>query len=207
MQRRDLSERNRAVATMLSQGATDIQVCRELGISHDELEIALRGIGDFASTPVDETRPIALCERALRTRADVQVRALQARFAALMETAPEAVLVSDGRTGLIKEANDQAVRLFGRSRRELIGLSVEELVPDSLKSVHVAYRLGFLASSRRREMGHHPGIAIERPDGTRSELAIALTATAGSDDVMVVCTEYTQWARAEGVNARQRESD
>lgn len=178
---------------MLGDGATDHQVCRELGLTPASFQQCLTRVAEFADTPVDPTRPIALCERALRSRADSKVRSLQARFQALMETAPEAVLVVDGRSGIIREANEQAARLFGRTVEALVGLSVEALVPEELQSIHQAYRLGFLASTRRREMGHHPGIVTVRPDGSKSDLAIALTTTNDHDDVMVVCTEYNQW--------------
>ena len=203
MSRGELSKRNRSVAALLGAGAIDTHVCRELGLTPAQFERTVQRIAAFVAETADLTHPMALCERALRCRADGKRRSIAARFRALMETASEAVLVVDGRSGVIREANDRAAGLFGRSRLELVGLSVEELVPDSIRSIHAAYRLGFLASSRRREMGHHPGIVAVRPDESRSELAIALTATNNDDDVMVVCTEYSRWAVSE-VESRSR---
>ncbi|HLK15066.1 MAG TPA: PAS domain S-box protein [Fimbriimonadaceae bacterium] len=193
-----LSQTDAAMAALLGSGATDIAVRHELRLTQAQFDQALRRLISFVSDPVDASKPKALCERALRCRAEAMVRSLEARFHALMETALEAVLVVDGRSGIIREANGPAEELFGRSRSELQGLSVEELVPVNLRSIHGAYRLGFLSSDRRRELGRHPGIVALRPDGTSSTLAIALTSTKDNDDVMVVCTEYTRWKAIQG---------
>lgn len=132
-------------------------------------------------------------ERALRRRAENHAVSLEARFQALMAILPQAVLVIDGRTGMIKGGNDYACHLFGYTMEKLLSISVEELVPVEIRAVHPAYRLGFLRSVRKREMGYHPPIFGVRADGTKIEMAIALTATTADDDVMVVCSEYFRW--------------
>src|SRR5438445_6329099 len=40
-----------------------------------------------------------------------------------------------------------------RSREELIGRSVEVLLPDQLQAIHVAHRNGYLADPKTRSMG------------------------------------------------------
>jgi PAS domain S-box-containing protein len=135
-------------------------------------------------------------EKALRRRAENHLSSLGARFQALMDILPQGLLVIDGRTGVIKEANTVACDLFLYDRTTLVGMSVEELVPGQKKRFHGAYRLGFLASVRKREMGYHPPIQGVRSDGSHVDMAIALTANSVDDDVMAVCTEHCQWKSA-----------
>lgn len=144
-----------------------------------------------------------LYERALRCRLENTLRATQARFSALLEGMLSAVLVVDGRTGIIRQVNQQAEDLFGYARGSLVGVSVEGLVPEHHRAIHPAYRIGFLASIRKREMGYHPPIYAMRADGEKIEVAISLTASAADDDVMVICTEYRTWEAAR--NQRQEE--
>ena len=110
-----------------------------------------------------------------------------------MDVLPHAVLIIDGRTGAIKEFNLAACELFGYTSEALKGLTVEDLVPGVQRAIHTAYRIGFLSSIRRREMGYHPPIFGLCSDGGQIEMAIALTATMADDDVMVVCTERSRW--------------
>jgi PAS domain S-box-containing protein len=190
-----LSKDERDILDRFSQGLRDAEICRELRISESTLRRALKRIEALADS---ETNDAARnYERALRIRAEKRLHSLEARFHALMSILPGAVLVVDGRTGTIKEVNDSACNLFGYSVREFVGRSVEDLVPEDLRRVHPAYRIGFLASLRKRELGYHPPIFGVKADGSQIEVAIALTATTADDDVMVVCTEKDAWSGVE----------
>jgi len=46
--------------------------------------------------------------------------------------------------------NAQTERLFGYTREELIGQSVELLVPERFREAHAGHRAGFFWVSRRR---------------------------------------------------------
>lgn len=185
-----LSADDRAVLTLLSEGVSDLEICRQLRLSAQGLARAIHRIEERA---VQESNDAGrYYERALRIRSENALKSLDARFHALMSILPDAVMVVDGRTGIIKEVNDLACQLFGYERQKLIGMSVEELVPAEQRVIHPAYRLGFLASVRKRELGYHPPIFGVRSDGTKIEVAIALTATSADDDVMVVCTSTSR---------------
>jgi PAS domain S-box-containing protein len=62
---------------------------------------------------------------------------------------PDALLVVDA-AGLIVLANPPAAQLLGYGPDELVGLNVDELVPDSIRPRHAAYRG---ATDRRRARG------------------------------------------------------
>lgn len=188
---KSLSPRDQKVLQLLSEGLADHEVCRELRMSPNLLRQAIERIEQRATVETEDAG--RFFERALRKRAENRIVSMEARFQALKQIIPQAVLIVDGRSGIIKDANALACQLFGFTEGELVGKKVEELVPDEHRAVHTAYRLGFLASIRKREMGYHPPIYGLRSDGTTVEVAIALTATTADDDVMVVCAERAQW--------------
>lgn len=176
----------------MSEGYRDIDICIKLGLTEAALQDALVHIKERAQAESNDAG--RLYERALRMNAEAERQSVEARFQALMETAPQSVLVVDGRSGIIRQANKRSADLFGYSVEELIGLKVEQLVPAEQRDIHVAYRIGFLRSVRKREMGYHPPIVALRKDGSKLEIAIALTATVANDDVMVVCSEFQTWS-------------
>ena len=76
----------------------------------------------------------------------------------ILSAAPYAVVVADER-GSIAYANMEAERLFGWPRPELIGQSIDVLVPSHLRDAH---------AERRRAYGEHPRV---RPMGSVSEIS------------------------------------
>lgn len=190
---KELAKADQDVLRLLSEGTPDVEICKLLRISLHTFARALKRIEARALTETDDVG--RYYERALRIRAERLNVSLEARLHTLMDNLPQAVLVINGRTGIIKEVNQVACDLFGYTRKEILALTVEDLVTDEVRKIHPAYRLGFLNSVRKREMGYHPPIFGLRRDGTEVEMAIALTATAADDDVMVICTERARWLR------------
>jgi PAS domain S-box-containing protein len=58
-----------------------------------------------------------------------ELRASEAQFRTLVEHAPEAIVVFDGMSGRFEMVNEHAVRLFGRSREELLQLTPADVSP------------------------------------------------------------------------------
>ncbi|HEV8544360.1 MAG TPA: PAS domain S-box protein, partial [Verrucomicrobiae bacterium] len=58
-----------------------------------------------------------------------ELRASEAQFRTLVENAPEAIVVVDGMTSRFQTVNENAVRLFGRSREELLRLTPADISP------------------------------------------------------------------------------
>jgi PAS domain S-box-containing protein len=108
-------------------------------------------------------------ERAARERA-----AAAQRFSLLLEAAPDAILEVDPQ-GRIVLANTEAERLFQRSREELIGLPVEELVPERFRGGHTAHRDHYGAHPVRRPMGAGLDLYAVRKDGTEFAVDINLS--------------------------------
>ncbi|MFO0733229.1 MAG: PAS domain S-box protein [Nitrospiraceae bacterium] len=74
------------------------------------------------------------------------------QFRVAVEAAPSGMVLID-EEGTIQLVNAQVERLFGYTRDELIGRSVEILVPDVAKDSHGALRARFMAEPQARQMG------------------------------------------------------
>jgi PAS domain S-box-containing protein len=93
----------------------------------------------------------------------------------IMEVTPEAIIISDS-SGKIVMANTQAEKLFGYSRNELIGGSIETLVPERLRAGHIAHRDAYtaLATPPVRTMGEGRELFARRKDGSEFSTEISL---------------------------------
>ncbi len=69
-----------------------------------------------------------------------------------LETAPDAMVLLDT-AGIIRFANRQVSVLFGYAHDDVIGLSVEQLMPERFRTRHVAHRDGYTSNMRARPMG------------------------------------------------------
>src|SRR5207244_2719246 len=74
------------------------------------------------------------------------------RFRLVVEAAPNAMVMVN-LVGKISLVNAQAEKLFGYNRDELLGQSVEFLVPDRFRAAHPGHRAGFFAEPSTRAMG------------------------------------------------------
>ncbi len=110
--------------------------------------------------------------------------ALQFAPHALLDAAPDAMLgVSpDGR---ILWVNAQAERLFGYPRDELVGESVDRLVPDPVRDRHHEHRARYVADPRPRPMGAGMQLAGRRKDGSEFPAEISLSAVETDDGLVV----------------------
>jgi PAS domain S-box-containing protein len=74
------------------------------------------------------------------------------RFQSLFEHAPVAMLMAD-EAGTLRLANTGAERLFGYSKNELLGQSVDSLLPEGHRRGHEALRAAFNEAPAARLMG------------------------------------------------------
>lgn len=95
-------------------------------------------------------------------------------FKTLLESAPDAMVIVGGH-GEITIVNAQAESMFGYNRKELIGQSIETLLPGRLRKQHTAYRSGFSRSPSLRPMGTNLNLVGRRKDGSEFPVEISLS--------------------------------
>jgi PAS domain S-box-containing protein len=81
------------------------------------------------------------------------------------------VVDSDGR---IEISNPAATRLLGYGPGELVGRSVDDLLPTSQQAQHVRYREQYLRSPEARKMGEGRELEARTKDGSRIPVEIGL---------------------------------
>lgn len=95
-------------------------------------------------------------------------------FRDLLESAPDGLVIVNAE-GTIVMVNVMAERLFGYDRSQLLGQSVEILLPERLAGMHSAFRSGFMANPEPRSVGQRNPLWGRRRDGAEFPVEIALS--------------------------------
>ncbi|HTA41648.1 MAG TPA: PAS domain S-box protein [Bryobacteraceae bacterium] len=96
------------------------------------------------------------------------------RFRELLEAAPDAIIEVD-RDGRIVLLNPVTEKLFGYPHEELLGQSVDILLPDELRGAHAGHRAHFWAQPVTRPMGMGLVLYGRRKDGSSFPVEISLS--------------------------------
>jgi PAS domain S-box-containing protein len=168
------------------------------------------GVGfpvEYATTPIVKDGEIlgavvSFTDITLRKEADERLRETEQFFRSVLELAPDGLMVVDT-NGVIRLANARCEPLFGYTRDELIGQSVEMLVPVDVRPGHAERRASFHRSPAAREMGAGLELRGVRKDGSEFPVEIGLSPlpARGSDGTQIAVsirdvTERTEQARA-----------
>jgi PAS domain S-box-containing protein len=178
--------------------------------SRDELLIEVsalrRQIAALETVAVEQRRT----EQRLLKEAMVSSAALrqsEATAQAVLESASEGILLinADGRITLV---NGAAERMFGYAHDELLGRTLEVLLPDRIREVHRAHRADYFAAPRVRPMGSGLDLAGRRKDGTEFpvEISLSYVQTQEGMTAMALITDNTERKRAEAELSQQREA-
>lgn len=116
--------------------------------------------------------------------ADEMRRKNEQLFRGLLESAPDALVVVDTR-GRVQVVNARTEELFGYSRQQLLGLSVDDLVPDALRRGHASHRAKYFRDPRPRPMGQGLELFGRRRDGTEFPVDISLSPMPTDDGMLV----------------------
>src|SRR5439155_331739 len=120
------------------------------------------------------------------------------RFRALLDSAPDAVVIADER-GRIVLVNNQTEKMFGQPRSVVVGRPVESLLPGRYREAHERHRSEYLRNPITRPMGVGLRLAGLRADGSEFPLDISLSSLQTSEGVLVTAfvRDVTERVRAE----------
>ena len=116
----------------------------------------------------------------------------------LLEAMPDAIVMVDS-GGKIVFANSQAERVFRYAPAELVGQSIQLLLPERYRAAHQRRRGGFFAQPRTRSMGANLELYGRRRDGEEFPVEISLSPIVmdGGTMVMSAVRDITVRKRAE----------
>ncbi len=104
---------------------------------------------------------------------------------ALVNSAPDGLILVDDE-GTIEFANRAAESMFGYDRGELVGRSVEMLVPDGLESMHRSHRSRSGVAPEARPMGAGRDLMARCADGREIPVEIGLSPVRVGGQVRVI---------------------
>lgn len=112
-------------------------------------------------------------------------RQVEQRYRDLLESVPDAIIIVN-QGGRIVLFNGQAERIFGWSRAEMVGASMEMLLPPRYRSAHFGHRMRFHRSPQVRSMGAGLELYGLRRDGHEFPVEISLSPLTSEDDDLVM---------------------
>ncbi len=125
----------------------------------------------------------------------------------VVEAMPDGVIIVND-AGEMLLVNREVERLLGYTREELLGNTVEMLLEEDARAIHLGHRAGFQAAPHRRAMGHGLQLTARRADGTNFpvEISLAPAQVAGNGVVIATMRDVTanRETDAELGAARQR---
>ncbi|BEV09268.1 MULTISPECIES: PAS domain-containing sensor histidine kinase [unclassified Methylophilus] len=110
---------------------------------------------------------------------------MEARFRQVVEAAPNAMVMVN-KNGLIEMVNPQTERIFGYPREELLGQSIDMLLPERLRHQHAHHRAFFFSELSPRAMGTGRDLYGRRKDGSEFPVEVGLNPIETDDGVKVL---------------------
>lgn len=110
---------------------------------------------------------------------------MEERFRQVVEAAPNAMVMVD-KTGIIEMVNTQAENIFGYSRAELLGQSVDMLLPARFRHQHPHHRDSFFSDLHPRAMGAGRDLYGRRKDGSEFPVEVGLNPIETEEGIKVL---------------------
>lgn len=139
---------------------------------------------------------------------DISIRKrLEANFKQVVDASPVGTLMVD-RYGTIQLVNPRLCQLFGYEPHELVGKSLEILLPYSHRSGHTALRDAFMEKPDARAMGAGRDLSGLRKDGSEVAVEVGLSPIETENGLAVVAavTDISERKKME-LNLRQLNHD
>jgi diguanylate cyclase (GGDEF)-like protein/PAS domain S-box-containing protein len=116
--------------------------------------------------------------------AEKLIRKSETQFRALLETAPDPLIISDANGNIIL-VNKRCENVLGYTQNELIGQSVEILVPHSVRHRHETLRNTFKQSPSARPLGNGQQLIAQCKNGDIIPVDISLSPLEIDDELFI----------------------
>lgn len=132
---------------------------------------------------------------------------LEERLAHVIDASPYGQLLVDQR-GIIQLINPSLLHLFGYSKEELLGKSMDILLPERYRDGHVRLRAGYVSKPSLRSMGLGRDLTGRHKNGSEIPIEIGLSPVEGDTGnlTLAVVTDITERKRLE-LNLKQANAD
>lgn len=176
--------------SILGKPAAHLKIARETGRFEEEnWRVRKDGsvfLGSILITPMyGDNQELLGFSKVTR---DVTERKLaEERFRLAVEAAPNAMIMV-GQNGAITYANAQSETLFGYDRRELVGKSLEALVPERFRGRHAGYRETYFQQPSTRSMGAGRDLFGLKKDETEIPIEIGLNPIKTTEGTFVLAS-------------------
>ncbi len=123
----------------------------------------------------------------------------------VVEAAPDGIVMAD-LGGKVLLVNQRTEELFGYDRGELLGKSVDMLLPEALRLAHAGHRADYSSGPRTRSMGAGFDLLGRRRDGSQFPVEISLSPITSDGGTAVIATirDISDRLAAEQENRRIR---
>jgi PAS domain S-box-containing protein len=109
-----------------------------------------------------------------RKRAEERLRDSEARMRAIVDTAVDGIITIDER-GIIESVNPAAVRTFGYTDGELVGVNVSVLMPAPYCDDHDRYLAHYREMGIRNVIGNRREVVCKRKDGNQFPVDLGIS--------------------------------
>lgn len=201
-----LSERERQLVVLASKGLTDTAIALKLGISLatvgtywgrvrikfgplNRTELVAVFLQEQAATVVEGLRAenkVLLETLDEKSKTEAMLKTSLELFRGLVETAPDAILLVN-EAGVVQLANEQAEEMFGYNPNEMLGMQIDQLVPERFRPNHSENRKIYHENPVKRRMGEHLATFALKKNGAEFPMATALSATDTHNGLLVTC--------------------
>lgn len=130
----------------------------------------------------------------------------QYQLSSLFENSTEGIILTN-QQGKIVLINPAALRLFDYNKEELLGKSIEILIPKRFHQSHVHYRDGFVQHPSNRSMGHGRDLYARVKDGREFPVEVSLSFYKQRGELFVIAflVDITQRKESEKSLIQQKE--